>query len=491
MLAAIAIALCGMRVAPADATSSPPESTTQQAVPRPDWTVAVTETTPDLGQHLSALPSLQFSPVPPPTGVPVVSVNDRARFQQVNGFGGAMTDSSAWLMYDELPVAARAELMSDLFGASGIGLSFVRLPIGASDFTVTGHPYTYDDLPPGQTDPTLAQFSIAHDELYVVPSLIAMLTVNPRVQIIATPWTAPPWMKANDGFDDLEYSGTLLAADYAPLAAYFVRFLQAYAALGIPIGAITPENEPLNRPPYPGMFLPEPAEAQWISQDLVPALRTAGLSPKIYGYDGGWSGYGQTLAAGPAGPDLAGLAWHCYGGLGLLSRVHATFPRLDQIVTECSPGLARYPVPEMLIGALRNWATSVGLWNLALDPSGGPVQPPNTGCMRCTGVVTVDERTHTFTLNRNYFQLGQLSRFIQPGAWQIGANNFVTYYRTATGGYGATNGLDDAAVLNPDGTRVLVAYNNSPHRIRFAVKWDGNTFTFGLSAHGTVTFSWG
>jgi glucosylceramidase len=165
-------------------------------------------------------------------------------------------------------------------------------------------------------------------------------------------------------------------------------------------------------------------------------------------------------------------------------------PGADQVLTECSQGIEPYPVPEVLIGSLRNWASIVTLWNLALDPAGGPVQPPNLGCPHCTGDVTINESTQTVNFRLSYFQMGQVSAFVNPGAIRVGTNTFVNDYKTGPGTYGASPGLDDVAFVNPNGTRVLVAYNNSTSPIRFGVAWNGRGFRYSLPAAATVTFTW-
>jgi glucosylceramidase len=319
-----------------------------------------------------------------------------------------------------------------------------------------------------------------------------MLQINPRTVVMATPWTAPPWMKANGAYDNVNGNGTLLSSAYGPFASYFVKFLQEYAAQGVPVAAISPVNEPDSHARFPSMAFPEPSEAQWIVQDLDPALAGAGLHPRLYGGDVGWAGssYSSALVSSPANGSLTGVAWHCYGGSpSVMSSLHDQAPVDDQILTECSQGIQPYPVPEVLIGSLRNWSSMVMLWNLALDPAGGPVQPPNAGCWGCTGEVTIDEATATVSLRPAYFQLGQVSAFVQPGAWRIGTNSFVSYYQSS-GNYGVTSGLDDVAFLNPDGSHVLVAFNNSTTPIRFGVNWAGRGFTDSLPANAMVTFRW-
>ena len=454
--------------------------------------VQVTQTTGDLSERLARLRGVSFAG-PPPAGLPLITVDESQRYQRFTGVGGAMTDSSAWLIYDELDPPTRTALMNDLFGTTGIDSSFTVVPMGGSDFTRTGQPYTYDDVSAGQSDPRLTQFSIAHDESYILPALREMLTVNPQTTLMATPWTAPPWMKANDSFDDQNGAGTLNPSAFQPFADYFVKFLQAYAAQGVPITAIAPENEPNSPAQFPAMNFPTYSEAQWITQNLEPSLEAANFHTRLYGGDVVWAHASDpsALLDSQAAGALAGVAWHCYGGLpNVMSDSHIQAPGADQIVTECSQGLAPYPVPEVVIGSLRNWASAVTLWNVALNPAGGPVQPPNSGCRRCTGEVTINESTHTVTFSLSYYQLGQVSEFVEPGAIRVGSNSFVSYSPTGRNQWGASPGLDDVAFVNPDGTRVLVVYNNSTIPVQFGVAWDGRGFAYSLPANATVTFSW-
>jgi len=307
--------------------------------PRPSGPSArVVLTTAGLAYALTPMPPVPFGPLPA-AGVPVIHVDDTARYQRMTGFGAAMTDSSAWLLYTQLPPPIRRLVMNALFSPAGIHLDFVRVPMAASDFTATGQPYSYDDVPSGQTDPDLAQFSIAHDQAYVIPALSQMLSIDPGIEILANPWSPPPWMKSNAAFDNVGGHATLAPASFGPLAAYFVKFIRAYAAAGIPIAAITPQNEPGAVVPYPGLSLPEPDEAKFIAGYLAPALRAAGLAPKIYGVDRGAAlSYAQALLSSPAAPALSGIAWHCYGGLGTLAALAQAAPTVDEIVSECSPG---------------------------------------------------------------------------------------------------------------------------------------------------------
>ncbi len=174
----------------------------------------------------------------------------------------------------------------------------------------------------------------------------------------------------------------------------------------------------------------------------------------------------------------------------MLSALHATAPALDQIVSECAPGIIPYPVADVVIGSMREWASAVALWNLALDQRGGPVQSPNLGCYGCTGLVTIDPRTHSVAFTLAYYQLGQVSKFVEPGAVRISSERFVKWVAPAPGNDGVTQGLDDIAFLNPDGTRTVVVYNNSATAIRFGVQWRARAFGYTLAPAAMTTFVW-
>ena len=239
-----------------------------------------------------------------------------------------MTDSSAWLLDYELPADRRLALMQALFGNLGlpnalgvpaIHLNFLRVAIGSSGAMTVGAPYSYDDMPPGQSDSDLSNFSVAHDTSYLIPTLQQALAINPGLEILANPWSPPAWMKSNDSLDNLAGSGTLLASAYRPLARYIVKFIQAYEREGIPIDEVTPQNEPSSGgsgTPYPGLTLPAADEDQFISQDLSPALQAAGLNTEDLRHRPqlGPPGIRDQVATGASAGDLAGIAWHCYFG---------------------------------------------------------------------------------------------------------------------------------------------------------------------------------
>lgn len=457
------------------------------------YQVEVVQTNASLSQRLTSLPALEFGRALP-GHEPVIAVDARTGYQRVSGFGAAITDSSAWLIEGKLSPTARQTLMGAMFGPTGIRLNFVKVPIGASDFTHNGRPYTYDDLPSGHTDRGLTHFSVAHDQAYILPALRAARALNPQTRFMATPWTPPAWMKTNHSLSNAGNQAALVAGDYRSWAAYFVKFIHAYAHAGIPIAAVSPQNEPGVGTLYPGLNLPAASEARWISRDLRPALAAARLRPEIYAGDLGWgptTDYDRTILRQTAKGTLAGLGWHCYfGSPAVMTSLHHAAPSLDQSVDECSPGLSPTPIAEVVISALRNWASTVSLWNLALDPTGGPAELPNHGCKGCSGLATINLKSGAVALNKSYYQLGQASAFVAPGAQRIATGHFVNYRYPGPGASVVSPGLDDVALRNPNGSLVLIAYNGSAAPIRFGVAWRARGFSYTLPAGATATFVW-
>ena len=459
--------------------------------------VLVTQTSADLSQAMRSLPAKRFSPTTRVArGVRVINVDDTHRYQKFIGAGGGMTDSSAWLIWTQLAPMQRSRLMNLLFAPSGAHLSFLRVSIGASDYTADGTPYSYDDEPPGRTDPQLVDFSVAHDEPYILPALRAAERLDPKVYLEGVSWSPPGWMKANDALDNHDHAGTLLPGDDAVFGRYLGAFVRAYRDRGVRIRGIAVEDEPGEPNPYPGMQISIPQEADLVARYVRPALRSAGASVDVFGWDLSW---GPLKAVTPLMGDardgaLSGLAWHCYAGTPqFMSSAHTAAPRALQIVDECSTGSKDLsPTSEQLISSTRNWASAVALWNLALLPQGGPALALGYGCGGCTGVVSVDPQTGRYALSRDYYELAQFSRFIQPGAVRISSPHFVSYGLGGLGNFQpvVSSGLDDVAFLDPDGTRVVFAYNSGATPVAFAVRWHGSSFTYRIPSHATTTLRW-
>ncbi len=480
-LAACLLLMAALR--PATATSP---------VPSDPRMVNVWLTTPDHRNLLAPQPGLRFGgDGSNGSNAPLtIHVDERRTYQQVAGFGASLTDTSAWLLYVRLDAVTRARVMRDVFDPSaGIGVNVLRQPIGASDFTYDATSYSLDDVPRGQKDPALANFSAGHDVPYIVTALQDALLLNPSLKIMATPWSPPAWMKNFGGLTGR--GGSLSPTAYAPLAAYFVRFIQAYREQGVPIDALTLQNEPgYTTPDYPGMRFNSAQERHLLVDYLAPALQAAGLHPKLLIYDDRWGLDRRTdhypwriLGDRQGNPLIAGTAYHCYyGSPDVMTELHLAYPRKDIYETECSGGqIAPGPVAELAINALRNWSRSVVLWNVAMDTRHGPRQ--GSGCTNCLGLVTVDQASGAVSYTDNYYQLGQVSRFVHPGAYRIDSNTF------GAGSYGSGT-LEDVAFKNPDGSKALVAYNAARASRTFRVQWGGQGFSYTLPGGAMATFVW-
>jgi glucosylceramidase len=494
---ALAASVCGsVAASAADANSAASASAAT--------TAHVWITTADGADKLTDVGTVGFSTAP--STVPTVVVDPTETYQTMTGFGASITDASASVLYT-LPAAQRAQVMSSLFSPTdGDGLDFLRQPIGATDMVASG-PYTYDDLPAGQTDYSMAHFSVAHDEAQILPLLREAERLNPHLTVMASPWSAPAWMKTSDSL----LSGRLIDSPqiYHAYALYLLDFIEAYRAQGVTVDDITVQNEPQDRTTttYPGTDMPSWQEAAVI-EDLGPMLKTAHLHTEIFAYDHNWSedpnditntppdetadinDYPEQVLSTPAAQWISGVAFHCYyGDPSAMTAFHEQYPNLKIYETECSGSESADPADtfsdtlkwhsrNLEVGSTRNWSGTVVNWDLALNQDNGP---HIGGCSTCTGVVTVGPGA-SVTYNAEYYALGQLSRFVQPGAVRIGSTSFGT-----TGWNGE---VMDVAFVNPDGSTVLVAHNENDDAQAFAVQEGDQRFTYTLPGDSLATFVW-
>jgi glucosylceramidase len=413
----------------------------------------------------------------------IIEVDPRQRFQEMVGFGAAITDSSAWLIQNKLNPQQRADLLKELFGQSpGVGFSFTRLTIGASDFS--RHHYSFDDMPPGQTDPTLQHFSIDPNRADVLPVTQAALAINPKLRVMASPWSAPGWMKSTNSL----IQGTLKPEAFAPFAGYLSRYISAYEKEGVPIFALTLQNEPHFEPKdYPGMRVDPAKRAAFIGGYLGPLLAKEHPHTKILDWDHNWDepwSPAEVLKDPVANKYVSGVAWHCYGGdVRVQSALHDRWPDKETYFTECSGGKwapvwsdnLQHFARTLVIGTTRGWAKGVLLWNLALDENDGPYLG---GCKECRGVVTIDSRDGKITRNEEYYALAHASRFVRQGARRI----------ASTSGY---DQLDTVAFRNADdGSLVLLVVNSAKTPRQFAVRIGQRSFDYTLPAASVATFTW-
>lgn len=414
---------------------------------------------------------------------PVIEVDDKQTYQSVDGFGFALTGGSAQLMMRMDP-EKRASLLHELFdldakNGKSIGVSYLRVSVGSSD--MNDRVFSYNDLPEGQTDPGMEKFSLAPDRADVIPVLKQILAINPKIKILASPWSAPPWMKTNDNAK----GGSLKPEYYDAYATYFVKYVQGMQAEGITIDTLTVQNEPLNPKNTPSMVMLAPEQGLFIKDHLGPAFEKAGIKTKVILYDHNCDrpDYPLEILKDPeASKYIAGSGFHLYGGkIDALTEVHNAFPQKDLYFTEQMvvnrPGTddmsVGKPVARIVIGATRNWSKNVLLWNLAADPKFEP-HTNNGGCPVCQGAITIDGSE--VTRNLAYYTVAHASKFVLPGSVRIGSNDREL--------------LPNVAFKTPQGGKVLIVANDSQSAQRFAVRYHGKTFAASLNAGSVGTYIW-
>ncbi|WP_428993105.1 glycoside hydrolase family 30 protein [Luteibacter rhizovicinus] len=413
----------------------------------------------------------------------VIDVN--AKYQTMTGFGAAMTDSSAWLLQNKLNALQRNALLHELYGPPpNLNLNMMRLTIGASDFSLKF--YTLDDIPFGQTDPSLQHFNVAANLEDVIPTVREILSINPGLLIVASPWSAPAWMKTNENL----IGGELLEQYESTYADYLVKYLDAYRGYGIPIFALTLQNEPRFTPiTYPGMAMSAETRARIVAQYLGPKL--AGRKPRtrILDWDHNWSHPEEPLSV-LADPDASryidGVAWHCYeGSQHEQGRVHRAYPQKDTYITECSGG--DWPLSmngellwftrNLLVTGIRQWARGAIYWNLALDEDHGP---HFGGCVACNGVIAIDSQTGSVSRNDEYYALAHFSRFVLPGAVRVSSTDTD-----------ADKGIANVAFRNAfDGSIVLVMVNINANARHVSVVEGRTRFEYTMPPESVATFVW-
>jgi glucosylceramidase len=436
-------------------------------------------TKPDHSAQLAEQsPKLAFSKEAP--AGQVIDVNSAKTFQTIDGFGFALTGGSAMLLH-HMDAAKRAALLHNLFTTEGdgIGVSYLRVTVGSSD--MNDHVYSYDDLAEGQTDPDMQHFSLAPDEADVIPVLKEILAINPKIKILASPWSAPLWMKTTGKAQ----GGVLLPEYFSAYAKYWVKYIEGMKDHGITIDALTIQNEPLNEKNTPSMVMLAPEQADFIEHDLGPAFQKAGIKTKILLYDHNLDhpAYVTSILKDPAAAKyIDGSAWHLYGGrVEAMTEVHDAFPTKNIYFTEQSindrPGATSMnvagPVARVIIGVTRNWSRNVLLWNLAADPNAGP-HTDNGGCPVCYGALTIDGDNVTRLVG--YYVIGHASKFVPPGSVRIDSNDL--------------DRLPNVAFKTPDGKTALIVSNPTDGTQNFAVRENGKAFTTSLEAGAVGTYVW-
>jgi len=423
-----------------------------------------------------------------------ITLDPSQRFQTMDGFGAAITGSTAYNLLKMAP-ADRTKFLKETFSVTeGMGYSYIRISIGCSDFSLSE--YTCCDKK------GIENFALTSEENdYVIPVLKEILAINPVVKILGSPWTCPRWMKVNNLKDLKPFnswtSGQLNPAYYSDYGTYFVKWIQAFANAGIAIYSVTPQNEPLNRGNSASLYMGWQEQRDFVKNSLAPKLKAAGLNTKVYLFDHNYN-YDNTQGeidypvkiydSGTDDSVVVGAAYHNYGGdRAELLNVHNKYPNKELIFTETSIGTwndgrnlsvrLMDDMEDVALGTVNNWCKAVIVWNLMLDTDLGPNR--DGGCQTCYGAVDIDKSDYK-TINRNshYYIIGHLASVVRPGAVRIGTKD-----------YSAT-GVTFSAFENPDGTYAVVLLNNTGENKKITLDDGINRFNYDVPTHSVVSCLW-
>jgi glucosylceramidase len=411
-----------------------------------------------------------------------ITVDTTAQYQSMYGFGYSLTGGSAQLMNQKVNANDRNALLRELFltEQNGIGISYLRISIGASD--LDDQVFSYNDLPSGQTDITLSNFSLDPDRVNLIPVLKEILTLNPQLKIMGSPWSAPVWMKTNNAVK----GGSLKTEYYTVYANYFVKYIQQMAAEGIPIDAITVQNEPEHPGNTPSMTMTSSEQNEFIKNHLGPAFKAAGIATKIILFDHNCDhpNYPISILNDPETKALVdGSAFHMYlGDISALSTVHAAHPDKNLYFTEQWTsghgdfgGDLRWHVKNLVIGAPRNWSRNVLEWNLAADENFNP-HTDDGGCTLCQGALTINSTTGSISRNVSYYIIAHASKFVVPGSVRVESN--------------IPENLYNVAFVTPEGKKVLIVVNDNDVDKTFVIGYKNFIATTSLPPGGVGTYFW-
>lgn len=422
-----------------------------------------------------------------------IKLNPDQTFQSIDGFGAAITGSTACNLLKMTP-EDRTNFLKETFSPTeGYGMSYIRVCIGCSDFSLSE--YTCCDKP------GVENFALTVEEnKYVIPVLKEILAINPSIKILASPWTAPRWMKVNNLKDLRPYEswtgGQLNPSYYQDYAEYFVKWIKAFENEGIHIYSMTPQNEPLNRGNSASMYMGWEEQRDFVKSALGPAFENAGLDTKIYAFDhnynydnvGDQHNYPVKIYSDPeAARYIAGAAFHNYGGnVNELNSVHNAFPDKELIFTESTAGdwndganLQKRLIDDMeqiTLGTVNRWSRGAIIWNLMLDSQRGPNRPG--GCTTGFGAVDISNDFKTIRRNSFYYIMCHMSAVVKPGAVRIQSS-----------GYNPA-GLTYSAFRNPDNSYALVLSNRKSEDTKVTVDDGTHHFPVTVPANGIVSLTW-
>lgn len=435
-------------------------------------------------------------------GSAVLRLDASRRYQSIDGFGFALTYSSCYNLMHMTPGARRAFLLKTYSPKSGYNVSCARISIGCSDFS--SREYSLCDRR-GPDGDLLRYFALQSDERdYVIPVIKEILSINPQLRIIASPWTCPKWMKVKDLTHlrplDSWTDGHLAPQYYEAYALYFVRFVKAMQKEGITVSAVTPQNEPLNRGNCASLYMSWDEEAAFVKV-LANAFHTSGLRTKIYVFDHNYSYdgiaseqdyplkiYGALGGDFPGADLVAGAAYHDYSGdISELSDIHAKAPEKELIFSETSIGtwndgrnLSRRLTDDMrrvVLGTVNRSCRAVLVWNLMLDSMRGPNL--SGGCQTCYGAVDISGDYTRISPNSHYYIIAHASHAAEPGAHRI-AESFPEQ----------VTGISCAAFLNPDSTFGLLLLNEGGENRSVSVCDGRRNFSLTVPARSVISCRW-
>jgi len=407
------------------------------------------------------------------TNPSTVTINAGTTYQTMDGFGYTLTEGSCEVI-SGMAATQQNQLLNDLYNpTTGLNANVVRISIGASDLSSSS--YSYNET---SGDVNMNNFSLNGPDLtYLVPILKKILLINPNIKILATPWSAPRWMKTNNSW----IGGSLQTQYYAAYARYFVKYFAAMQAQGISIWGITPQNEPENPNNEPSMLMNSTEQKNFINQQLGPQMASAGYgNVKIIAFDHNCDNTAYPIDVLNNSSYVDGAAFHLYlGNISAMSTVRNATNK-NVYFTEQYTGSGGsfsgdfgWHMQNVVIGSTNNWAKTVLEWNAANNSGLGPRTPG--GCSTCLGAITVNNST-SYTKNVAYYIIGQISKFVKPGALRISSSS--------------TNGsIVSAGFKNPDGSIALVVYNSgSANTIK--VVSGSSAFNYTVPASSAVTFNW-
>ncbi|WP_114791960.1 glycoside hydrolase family 30 beta sandwich domain-containing protein [Niabella yanshanensis] len=411
-------------------------------------------------------------------GNSTIEVDDSKQYQTMDGFGYTLTGGSAALI-NQMESTKKAALIAELFGTgiNDIGISYIRVSMGASDLDATV--FSYNDLPAGETDGPQNKFSIAADKVHLIPILKMVLAINPSIKIIATPWSPPAWMKDNNN----SVGGSLKSEYYASYATYFIKYIMAMKAEGITINAVTPQNEPLHPGNNPSMYMTAEQQRDFIKNNLGPAFVAQGIQTKIILYDHNLDKpeYPLTiLNDATARQYVDGTAFHFYAGdISAMSQIYNAYPDKNVYFTEQwtdsegqFAGDLKWHIKNIIIATSRNWSKIALAWNLANDPYMGPHTPG--GCTRCLGALTINGSA--VTKNVAYYNIAHASKFVPAGSKRIESSNSAQ--------------VSNVAFLTPQGKKVMIVVNDNNNTASFNIKYKGKLAPVSLEGNSVATFVW-